>query len=176
MTIQSKVSAVAVAGVTALVLAGCSGSSEDTNDATATTAAPVEASTDPAPTATGDAPAASDVDENIAAAEVLGGANLPDEWSPDVPIPDGKILIATWQEIGGTSLGQGTFYVADAGAQQAYLDQLTAAGFEINMSDDALQPPQGTNYDATSSSWSMMVVLDELDGNPVVMLVNVFPL
>ncbi|WP_430867342.1 hypothetical protein [Demequina aurantiaca] len=175
MTAKNAITGIAVAGLAVTMLAGCGGSDDSADDTTASSVATESTSdsadaTEPA-TEAGD----SDVDDNIAAAEVLGGGSLPDEWPADLPIPDGRVLIASWQELGGTSLGQATFYVTDEAAQQAYLDQLSAAGFEVTKSDESLQSEGGVLYDASSGDWLMTVALQEIDGEPVVMLVNVFP-
>jgi hypothetical protein len=173
MTVKSVISTISVAGLAAIILAGCGGGEDSTDDATMAGAATESAFESQPPPDASDSD--SDVADNIAVAEVLGGGSLPAEWPADLPIPDGRILIASWQELGGTSLGQATFYVADEGAQQAYLEQLTSAGFEVAKSDESLQSDNGVLYDASSGDWLMTVALQELDGNPVVMLVNVFP-
>ncbi|WP_062208605.1 hypothetical protein [Demequina oxidasica] len=188
MTITAKISSITIAGLAASMLAGCGGSDSSTDDAAVDDTAPVE-STD-APESDGEAAdddlqakadaileklaEDSDSGDSGDSGDKVTAGSLPAEWPAEVLTPSDDILIATWTELGGSSLGNATFYVADAAAQEAYLDKLASSGFTVE--ESATQPVDGVMYTAKSADWLMNVMNDDLDGNAAVLLINVSPL
>ncbi|WP_061964091.1 hypothetical protein [Demequina aurantiaca] len=189
MTIRTKISAFAITGLAATMLAGCGGSDNTTEDSAAVDdTAAVEATDAPEP----DGDEGDDADDDLQAkadelleklaedsdsgddGDKVAAGSLPDEWPAAIPTPSDQILIATWTELGGSSLGNATFYVADAAAQRSYLDQLASSGFTVE--ESATQPKDGVMYTVKSADWLMNVMNDEIDGNAAVLLVNVSPL